>query len=291
MKLKIELLEKGFGAKIYGFDGQNACDTDANLIRNELYKNRILILKNQSMNEKEYIQFSKKIGKPVLFVDPEYQHPDYPEIFVVSNMQKGKKKIGKDRVGYYWHSDSSFLNTPLPITMLYAQCVPECGGETVFINMHDIYATLSEEIKTQLQGKKARHEGKWRYIITGNDAGLSIQEVLERDEALVPSSIHPVIITHHFTQEKVLYVNEGFTKRILDFSHEQSEKILAHLYERVNTCKNPYKHHWEKGDVVLWDNRSVIHKAFPAAKGQDRMMFRIGINDGYFYSEKNERNA
>ncbi len=284
MKIRIEPLEKGFGAKIYDFDGKSANKQEATFIRQTLYKNRILILKNQTMNEKAYIHFSKQIGNPVLFVDPEYQHPDYPEIFVVSNVRTTQKKMGKDRVGYYWHSDSSFLNTPLPITMLYAQCVPDRGGETAFVNMHEVYASLPEKIKIELKNKKARHEGKWRYIITEKDAGLSIQEVLDRDEELVPSAVHPTIITHPFTKEEVLYLNEGFTKRILDIPYEKSEAILNHVYETVNVKLSPYQHRWEPGDIVLWDNRSVLHKAFPAETGQNRMMFRIGINDGHFYS-------
>lgn len=285
MKMTVSKLKNGFGAEINGLNIVNINKSQADAIKNLLYENKVLILKNQYLTAEEYITFAKKIGTPVSFIDPDYQHPEYPEIFVSSNMKKNDKKIGKDRVGYYWHTDSSFLNSPLPITMLHAQFVPEQGGETSFINMCEIYDTLSEEIKSTIKYKLARHEGKWRYIITEQDAGLSIIEVLERDEELVPSSTHPVVIIHPITKNKILYINEGFTKRILDLSHEESESILNNLFEYIRNNRNIYHHHWQKDDLVIWDNRSVVHKAAPAAKGQDRMMYRIGINDGLFYDD------
>ncbi|OGO96414.1 MAG: hypothetical protein A3F41_03150 [Coxiella sp. RIFCSPHIGHO2_12_FULL_44_14] len=283
MSPTIKRLPNGFGAEVHNFDGGRINIKTSEFIKQMLYKNRVLILKNQFMTQYEYVVFAKQIGKPVLFIDPEYQHPDYPEIFVISNAKAKGKKIGKDRVGYYWHSDSSFLTMPLPITMVYAQCVPKQGGETAFINMHEVYSTLPESTKEKLYGKYARHEGKWRYILTQKDVGLSILEVLERDEQLVPSSAHPIIIKHPFTGETILYINEGFTKRIFDISYEESEGILQKLFKIINENRNIYMHSWKLGDLVIWDNRSVIHRAFPAASGQDRIMFRIGVNDGKFY--------
>lgn len=115
-----------------------------------------------------------------------------------------------------------------------------------------------------------------------SDAGLSIEEVLERDEREVPSSVHPVVITHPTTGKKVLYVSEGFTRRILGVSAELSDELLKTFFELVQSNEARYVHKWSAGDVILWDNRSVVHRAAPAAKGQDRMMFRIGVNDGAF---------
>jgi taurine dioxygenase len=279
----ISKLKNGFGAEINKLNANKLSQSEVDQLRHLLYKNKVLILKNQNLSPEDYIEFSKKIGVPVKFVDPAYQHPEYPEIFVSSNMKNDNRKIGMDRVGYYWHTDSSFLKTPLPITMLYAQFVPEQGGETSFIDMCEIYNNFPGNIKSMLENKNSRHEGKWRYIITEKDAGLSVLEVLERDENLVPSSTHPVIIQHPIMKNKILYLNEGFTKRILEMSYEESEEFLNKIFDAVRHNKNIYSHRWQKNDLVIWDNRSVVHKASPAVRGQNRMMYRIGVSDGPFY--------
>jgi taurine dioxygenase len=234
----------------------------------------VLLVRGASLEPSEYLSFAKQMGALVPFVDLEYRHPEHPEIFVVSNVQRDGKKFGMDRVGYYWHSDSSFLKSPLPLTMLHSQIVPEQGGETAFIDMVGVYERLPESL----------HEGKWRYLITDNDIGLSIQEILERDEKLVPTPTHPMVVIHPVTGRKALYMSEGITRRILGLSEEHSESILGDLWTRIERDPSYYQHVWGEKELLIWDNRSVIHRAFPNIPGQRRLMFRIGVNDGPFFA-------
>ncbi len=289
--MKINPIKENFGAVLSNINLSELSDDQANEIKSLLYQFKIICIKDQAINEKQYIEFSKKIGDPVKFVDPNYYHPDYPEIFVTSNVKKDGKKIGMDRVGYYWHTDSSFMPTPLPITMLYAQLVPQEGGKTFFIDMHDAYEKMPRHLIKEIENKQASHEGKWRYIITEEDASLSIQEVLDRDEMLTPSSVHPTIITHPFTKKEILYINEGFTRRVLGMEYDKSKLLLDEMFEFIKNNSSQYAHKWSKGDVILWDNRSVIHKAEPALKWQPRMLFRIGISDGAFYENISSRSV
>lgn len=281
--MTLTALREGFGAVIEGMDLRSATAEDAARIRELLYENKVLVIRNQSMNEAEYVEFARKMGEPVRFVDPNYQHPDHPDIFVVTNMKSKGKKIGMDRVGYYWHSDSSFMPKPLPITMLYSQHVPDEGGETSFIDMAEVHERLPQSMKIAMTDLKARHESKWRYIITPQDEGLSVQEVLDRDEAQCPSSSHPVIITHPHTGLRSLYVSEGFTKAIEGIPYETSAILLKDFFSKTRSSPTTYVHRWSPREVVLWDNRSVVHRAHPPAEGQGRMMFRIGVDDGPFY--------
>lgn len=281
--MNISAVKENFGAIIDNIDLSKLKSQETCKIKELLYQYKFICFKKQSMNEQQYLEFSRSIGQPIKFVDPNYHHPDYPEIFVVSNVKKDGKKIGMDRVGYYWHTDSSFLTNPLPVTMLYAQQVPQAGGETSFIDMHDVYNNLPNQLKTEIEDKMASHEGKWRYIITEEDKNLSIQEILERDEACTPSSVHPTIIMHPITKQKILYINEGFTRRIFEIDYDKSCNILNELFDVIKNNPNKYEHKWSDGDLVMWDNRSVVHRASPASSGQPRMMFRIGVNDGVFY--------
>jgi taurine dioxygenase len=275
----VKPLSEHFGAVISDCDvaGLDARDVDG--VRWLLYENKVLLFKRVSMDPPAYIRFAGLLGDIVPFVDPDYHHPDYQQIFVVSNINRDGQTCGKDRVGYYWHSDSSFLNNPLPITMLHAQQVPDEGGQTAFIDMSHVYAALPEDIRAFVDAYSARHEGKWKYLITKDDVGLSIEDVLERDEQMVPSSVHPLTVAHPVTGRKALYFSEGVTRRVIGISAEASEELLGHLIKYVVNDTSRYIHRWEEGDLLIWDNRSVIHHAYPAAAGQPRLMFRIGVSD------------
>ena len=283
MSISLQAIRENFGGKIEGVHLPELSSGELQELKNLLYQYKFLLIKGQTMTPREYIQFAKTLGDPIPFVDANYRHPEFPEIFVVSNVKQDGKKIGMDRVGYYWHSDSSFLKTPLPITMLFAQQVPNEGGETAFIDMQAVYQSLPQELKETLAKKVARHEGQWRYIITEEDVGFSIQEILERDRQAVPPVYHPAVTTHPITKQPILYLNEGFTTKILDLGDEEGSKILEDLFMRIRSSNSLYVHHWEPGDIVFWDNRSTVHKAAPAQPGQPRMLFRIGIQDGPFY--------
>lgn len=273
-----------FGLVIDGLSGDELAAESAATIRSLLYEHKVLLFKGIKWPELTYIEFARKLGEPICFVDKEYRHPQHPEIFVVSNLVG--RKFGMDRVGYYWHSDSSFLPQPLPITMLHAQLVPEQGGETSFIDMTAVLASLPSDLCQTIAPLSCSHEGKWRYLITEKDLGLSIEEILTEDERRVPSQLHPMIVTHPVTSRRALYLSEGVARRIVGMPRAKSDGLLAELWSFVRQSPARHEHRWERGDLVLWDNRSVVHRACPAAAGQDRQMFRIGVADGPFFGSR-----
>lgn len=272
-----------FGLRIDFESIKSMTDEGANFFKNILYKHKVLIFENFDLSIAEYLKFAKTFGKLVKFVDVEYRHPEYPEIFVVSNVKKDGKKFGMDRVGYYWHSDSSFMKEPLPITMLYSQIVPNAGGETAFIDMSCVYKSLQQTLSLNFDNMHASHEGKWRYLITSEDVGYSIEEILERDERMVPSQIHPLVVTHPITNHKALYFSQGITRTILGISDLESKELLEKISESIECESACYKHHWRKNQLIMWDNRSVVHRAFPSQNGESRLMFRIGVHDRDFF--------
>ncbi len=206
---------------------------------------------------------------------------------MVSNLKvpKGEKKIGMERVGYYWHSDSSFMPDPLPLTMLHARVVPKDQGQTAFIDMNKVYQELPKTIQAMIDNRWAPHEGKWRYLVTEKDIGLSLQDLLDRDAALLPAPVHPLVVVHPVTKRKSLYITEGISKRILGIDSDASDSLMSALEHRAWNDDSQYKHQWEQGDLLIWDNRSLNHRAWAAAAGQDRLMYRIGLNDGAFFGK------
>ncbi len=271
------------GTRVDGVALSKIGNKQADDLRSLLYQEKVLIFPEQKLTVPHFLTFAKLLGTPIQFVDEEYHHPKHPDVFVVSNIVKNGRPFGMDKVGHYWHSDSSFLAHPQPVTMLHAQMVPKTGGETAFIDMGSVYEALDSKLKTKIEGKQAIHEGQWKYIISKKDLGLSIQEILERDRKEVPPVSHPMVVRHPMTKKKALYVNEGFTTSIVSMPKDESSSILTQLFSAIKNAESLYRHLWKVGDLVIWDNRSVVHRAYPPASTEKRMMFRIGIKDGPFF--------
>ena len=248
-------------------------------------KHGVVNVQNAALSTPQYLELGRAMGKVRPFCDTEYQHPNHQEIFVVSNTKKDGKKFGMDRVGYYWHSDSSFLRDPLPITMLYAQEVPNSGGETSFMDMAEAYEILPVELKFKLLGKAAVHEGKWKYIVTEKDLGKSLDELLRKDEQDFPAPVHPVTFAHPFSGRQCLYLTEGISNQILGMTSSEARHLVDSAWENIRKCCRVYTHKWKNGDIVLWDNRRMVHKASPSGDGSPRVMFRLGIEDGPFFMD------
>jgi taurine dioxygenase len=245
-----------------------------------LYQEKVLVIKKSGLTIQGFLDLARSWGEVIRFVDEAFHHPEEPDIFVVSNRrEQSGKKIGMDRVGHYWHSDGSFLKQPQPLSLLWCRRAPLEGGETDFLDMCRLLAKLDDELLAQLSCAKGLHDGLYKYIISEQDLGLSIEEIISRDRSLCPPVEHPAVIRHPFTGQSCLYVNPGFTSSLIGVSPE----VLKVLFNLIQHSTDVMRHHWEEDDLVIWDNRSVIHRAFPAIAG-DREMFRLGVRDGVFYA-------
>jgi taurine dioxygenase len=140
---------------------------------------------------------------------------------------------------------------------LLAKRLPSLGGDTIFSNQHLAYDTLPDKIKEDIEDKQAFHTGK----VFGPD---------------VEDSIHPVVRTHDETGEKALYVNPNFTKYIVGMPSDESESLLFRIFSHHVRPEFTYRHCWEVNDLVLWDNRSVMHYAI-ADYNEQRIMHRIVV--------------
>lgn len=248
-----------------------------------LYEHKVLVLRDAALSLPEFVSLGRSLGRLRTFVDPAHNHPDQPEVFVVANAPIGGKKIGMDRVGRYWHTDQSFLKEPQPISVLLSHEVPKAGGDTCFVDMSSVHDALPEEIRRALSGREGLHDGFFKYIITNDDAGLSVEELMERDRRQCPPVAHPAIIGHRFTGKRIVYLNPGFTSSIVGLEPEESQRLLAAVFREIEEPRHRFTHRWSAGDLVLWDNRSTLHKAVAPPEGERRILFRLGIEDGGFF--------
>lgn len=168
-----------------------------------------------------------------------------------------------------WHSDVTFEMQPPGTTFLYLLDGPTAGGDTLFANLAVAYQRLSPEFRKRLHGLKAVHSGHEQAA-----AALARGSIVRRDPV---ANIHPVVRTHPATGEKALYVNPQFTRRIVGFKKEESDYLLKFLYDHIALSADlQARVKWEKGTVVVWDNRVTAHSAIlDWQDGQRRHLARL----------------
>jgi len=281
MNMKTTLPPSGrIGAELSGLDARHMTPRDAEHVRELLYRHKLVIFRKQDLSKAEYVELARKIGRPQIYFQKNYQHPEHPEIFVSGNVPDEKgRKLGVAGTGRYWHTDYQFFEEPLPFVMVYPQVLPTTGRGTSFIDMEDVYARLPSELRDAVEGRNALQEGKWRYKVTPEDIDKAIVDILAEVEKLVPPMWHPAVITHPVTKTKSLYVSRGFTTRIGELSKEPSDELLAKLLSFAERDEHVQTHTYEPGDILLWENRRMVHMASASPKGEASLSFRIGIYD------------
>jgi taurine dioxygenase len=271
-----------FGCSIFGVDANTSTSADIGALKDLLYRNRLIVLKDQEVSEQQYCDFAGRFGFPVPYLQSNYHHPEFPLIFVSSNIKKDGKQIGVARTGGYWHSDTSFEKQPKVITMLMPKVLPRQQRSTKFIDMAEVYSALPKATQNRLVGAECLHSGRWRYKIRPEDVGLDIFEILQMIDCFAPTVRHPAVIEHPYTREKVLYANRGFTIGVADRSLDESANLLKEIFDFAESDRFVREVRWSMGDIIIWDNRFLSHTSGRnSGPEEETMMYRITAHDDY----------
>jgi taurine dioxygenase len=237
------------------------------------------------MSVREYHDFGLKLGTIMPYPDTRYCHPEYPGVFISSNVPG--RSMGMARSGYFWHTDLSFKPKPQPLTVLMPQLLPPVKRETLFVNMAMIYEAMPAALRTVLEGRTAKHDPIMRYKVSMKEveANLDLGEIIEMGRKLFPAPTHPCVITHPVTKRKMVYMNEGFTTSIDGLPWEEGQAVLKEAFEFIKREDHIQAHSWQLGDVIIWDNRMLIHRSGYMAPGDYQTIFRLGIDDGVPFYE------
>ncbi len=266
------------GAEIYNLDTSKLMDLIVfNMIKDVFFSNHLLIIKNQILNARELVQFSKLFGELDIHIKNEFHHKDFSEILILSNKKnKDGSPVGFEDAGRYWHTDMSYTKNPPMASILLALEVPTSGGDTLFCNMEKAYNDLDSKEKKILLNLEAVHS--YTASFQGLTSANKNRTVLTKEQRKnLNEVIHPVIRTHTKTKNRSIYVNPGFTEKIKDKKRDESEEILKKIFEHCLKEKYIYTHKWEKNDLVIWDNSSVLHHATEYDSSQTRHMLRTTI--------------
>ncbi|HTW27158.1 MAG TPA: TauD/TfdA family dioxygenase [Acetobacteraceae bacterium] len=264
------------GAELSGIDLRRADDAAFAAIHRAWLDHAVLLFRDQSLSDADLVRFSRRFGDldlaPVQetgrrFVD------GHPEIYVVSNVVRDGQPIGSLGAGEaVWHTDMSYLPDPPKASMLYALEVPPAGGDTSFCDMASALAALPADLRRRIDGLEIKHDG------TYNSGGFVRQGVQPTDDPrAAPGAIHPLVARHPENGRAVLYLGRRRNAYIPGLQLADSEALLDALWTHVARPEFAWTHRWRVGDLVLWDNRSTMHRRDAFDPATRRVMHRTQI--------------
>jgi taurine dioxygenase len=263
------------GAEVRGVDLAAAGPAEIEAIKQAWYRHDVLVFRGQRLSDDDLLAFSRHFGA----LDPPPNQgagrkspPGYPDIYVVSNVRDAAgEPIGALGDGEAaWHTDMSYAPLPPDASMLYSLEIPAAGGDTCFAGMKAALAKMPSALVARVKALDIKHDGTY-------DSGGYLRKGITAsdDPRRSPGTPHPVLIEHPESGARALYLGRRRNAYIMGLPLEESERLLDELWSYVET--SVYRHRWALGDLVLWDNRTTMHRrdAFdPAAR---RVMHRTQI--------------
>ncbi|MBU6529705.1 TauD/TfdA dioxygenase family protein [Streptomyces sp. NPDC057245] len=274
------------GAIVEDFDHTGASDSDIDALKRTVYTKKIAVLKDQDLTPQAFLALGRRLGRPETYYEPMYRHPDVPEVFVSSNVPENGRQIGVPKTGKFWHADYQFMPDPFGITLIHPQVVPEKNRGTYFIDMGRAHERLPEELRKEIAGTRCRHSVRKYFKIRPHDVYRPISEIIAEIETRTPPVVRPTTFTHPMTGETVLHLSEGFTVGIEDAGGQPlDEDLLKRLFDATGQLDDTFEHEgihlqgFEKGDLLVWDNRSLIHRARHTTTAEPTVSHRVTVHD------------
>jgi taurine dioxygenase len=246
--ITVDKLTPIIGAEIDGVDlSQPLGNRQIDELHRALAENLVIFFRDQHLTEDQHLAFGRLFGD--LHIHPAAPSVSgKPELMIIHADKDSPRANGEG-----WHSDVSCDPEPPMGSILYIRKCPPHGGDTLFASMYAAYDVLSDRMKTYLDGLKAEHSGD-HYRGQYTNYGIA-------DKAEYPRAEHPVVRTHPVTGRKALYVNKGFTRRLIGVPLDEGEGVLNYLYEHMANPLFQCRFRWQENSIAFWDNRCVQHHA------------------------------
>lgn len=276
MYLKVNKLSEHTGAEILNINLDNMIHKNIiDNLRKAFVEHSVLVIRNQNLSSEEFYKSSQIFGKIFEQHNKKFALKDNKLVHYISNQDKfddGKVYIP----GEGYHTDHS--NDPIPpkATILHAKHVPSYGGDTQFVNMHLVYNHLPDSLKNKLKNLQAIHV----YQSTHSKRKLmSLSNKPKKHD----ETIHSIVKTHPENNKKCLYINPIRIQKIIGLNDDETVLLLDKLMNYVSEKKFEYRHQWQKGDFVIWDNRILMHKANgDYDMNEKRYLYRVMIENDCF---------
>ena len=278
MGISVETL-KPFGAEVRGIDLSIPLDDRSfRQIQNAFNEHAVLVFPDQDLDDEQQIAFSLRFGPLETSIRKDRKRRvTHPQISEISNIDEYDRIVDADderaiyNVGnQLWHSDSSFKRVPAMASLLSAREVPPEGGETEFADMRAAWDALPEEARRKLEGRVAVHDFVYSRGLIGYD------QFTDAERAAVPPVQQALVRTHPVTGRKALFLG-SHASHIVGWPVEEGRRLLRELLEFATQPRFVYRHTWRIRDLVMWDNRCVLHRGRPWNPRYRRVMHRTTV--------------
>ncbi|MFT4799721.1 MAG: taurine dioxygenase [Candidatus Azotimanducaceae bacterium] len=248
-KLNVRRLSGSLGAEITGIDLADVTAADIDWIKATLCEHMVLFFPNQNLDAEHHVALGRSFGQ--LEGHPHLKNPvnGFPEIFELTASAGG--------VADEWHTDITFQEQPALMSILKMVKCPEVGGDTMWTNLCHAFDELSEPLQKMCEGLTALHDAQPH----------------NRPDQM---AIHPVVRVHPVTGKKALYVNEHFTRRVVETNATESEMLLSYLTSWVKNPRFTVRYQWSEGTIAMWDNRCTQHFVLNDFEGE-RVIQRVTV--------------
>jgi alpha-ketoglutarate-dependent 2,4-dichlorophenoxyacetate dioxygenase len=283
MSLHLKPLHPRFVAEASGIDiTRSLTDVEVRQINAAMNEYAVLVWRGQALTGQQQIDFAKSFGPLDLGLKKVFKRPERLEderLIDISNVDAQGNVARRDSpknlsnfANQLWHSDSSFQNPRAAYSMLHALVLPSWGGTTEFADLRAAYDTLPERTRTEIEGLSAEHYALHTRILLGDEAYTDDQK------KAIPPAVWPLVQTHPGSGRKLLFVGVH-AREIIGWPVAEGRMYLSDLLEHATQRDNVYSHAWQVNDLVMWDNRSTLHRGRRYDITERRELRRTTIED------------
>ena len=253
-------LTPNLGARILDIDlAQRVDDAMFAAIYQAFLRYQVLLFGKQELPPSKQVEFARHFGEVQIHVMNQYHADGYPELYRLSNVGAYGRPNGHypDKGTLVWHTDGSWRPLTGQATIIYGEIVPESGGETHFCDMYGALQRLSPQWKERIDGKRAVHS--LDFSRTRRHGEEPMTEAQKRD---TPPVDHPIVRTHPDTGRRCLFLGDH-AEHILGMPYEEGRAWIEELNALAVHPDLTYKHRWQPNEMLVWDNRCVMHRVTP----------------------------
>jgi len=255
--LRLRALPGGLGAEVLELPAAAVDETCFPAVYAAFLRHQLLLFRGQDLAPAAQVAFARHFGEVQVHVMNQYHASGHPELYYLSNLGPDGRPSGRhpDKGTLVWHTDGSWRPHTGQVTMLYAERMPAAGGDTLFADMYSAYAALPEAERQRLAGLRAVHN-----LDFSRSRRHGEEPMTEKQRAAVPPVDHPVVRTHPETGRKCLFLGDH-AETILGWPYAEGRAEVERINARAVADAAVYRHRWQPGDLMLWDNRCLLHKA------------------------------
>lgn len=264
--------------KLGSFGAEAGAIGTAGEVWDAFFRSQVLVFRSQDFTPAGFVSFARQFGRPEPHVIDQFHHPEHADILILSNVQKDGQPVGLADAGTYFHTDYSYLDVPARATTLYSIEVPSKGGDTLFADQYAAYDDLPSATKKAIEPLVALHHYGNRDDLDTRSRTVASLLTGEQEQKMTWVH-HRVARRHPITGRTALYAVSGSSFGIEGMPEDEARELLDELKRHATQEKYQLRLKYGVGDVVVWDNASLLHSATLTHPADPRTLWRITIKE------------